>query len=145
MSSSKKGSPLDTAFEAAKRILEAASINIAQIQTEEDAKVQIITRLLTESLGWSFSDVGTERKHDNGFSDYVLSDSEHVAMLLEAKRIGQVNIRAQEKDRLRTYKISGPALVDVIPGIEQAASYAAPNGIPSLIIVTGKQIGRAHV
>jgi hypothetical protein len=57
--------------------------------------------------------------------------------LLEAKRVGLVNINAQEKGRLRHYKISGPALTDTIPGIDQAANYATPNGLPFAVLTDG--------
>jgi cold shock CspA family protein/predicted type IV restriction endonuclease/GTPase SAR1 family protein len=137
LSNPTNGSLVDEAFEAANRIFLEAASNLDQIHTEEDAKVQIITRLLTESLGWMFGDINCERKHDSGYSDYVLSDNQLPSVLLEAKRAGTVNINAQEKGRLKHYKISGPALTDTIPGIDQAASYAAPNGLPFAVLTDG--------
>lgn len=137
MSKSTKETPMDVAFESAKKILEAARLNIEHIQTEEEAKVQIITRMVTECLGWSINDIRCERKHDAGYSDYIILDNNQPSFLIEAKRLGLVRIKAQESDRVKHYKISGPALVDAVQGIDQAVSYAAPNGIPFAVLTDG--------
>ena len=42
------------------KIMSDVNHNITKIQSEEDAKIQIITRILTETLGWMHSDIACE-------------------------------------------------------------------------------------
>ena len=65
---------LDLGFSKLKEIFAAAEGIRERITTEEDAKLQIITRVLTEALGWEHKDISAERKNANGFSDYIVSD-----------------------------------------------------------------------
>jgi hypothetical protein len=136
-STSSSSTTLDSAFERAARILEDANSNIAHISTEEDTKLQIITRILTDCLGWQFSDIGSEVKHDNGFSDYVLRDNDCEVLLLEAKRLGKLNVSVQENTKLRILKLNGPALRGSVEGVSQAANYASPNGLPVAVLTDG--------
>ena len=128
---------LDSAFEKTKNIFDDVSQNISNIKTEEDAKIQIITRVIIEGLNWSSSDIGAEVKHENGYSDYLLSNDGIPALLVEAKRIGNIDIGTSEKERVRHLKISGPGLKKALSGIDQAASYATPNGLPVAVLTDG--------
>ncbi|WP_425408229.1 cold shock domain-containing protein [Hyphococcus sp.] len=128
---------LDAAYEAAKKIVDDASGNIAKIRTEEDSKIQIITRIITESLGWNFSDISAETRHDNGYSDYILSDNDNPSIMIEAKRVGGFKIKTTEKAKAKYLKLSGPSLTDAASGIEQAAQYAAPNGLSCAVLTDG--------
>ena len=38
-----------------------------KIVSEEGTKIKIITRILTECLGWSFADIASETAHENGY------------------------------------------------------------------------------
>jgi cold shock CspA family protein/energy-coupling factor transporter ATP-binding protein EcfA2 len=111
--------------------------NADSVISEEDVKIRLITRLVTECLGWEFSDIGAERKHDNGFSDYLIFSSNKNCMIIEAKRVGSVAISTTEKDVLKKFKLSGPALTGSRDGIAQAASYAQPKGVPVAILTDG--------
>ena len=128
---------LDSVFEKTKDIVDAADANIQGIKTEEDTKIQIITRIITEGLGWSFSDIGAEVRHDNGYSDYLLSNKAKPALIIEAKRIGSLEIGTTESQNLRHLKISGPGLKNALLGIEQAARYATEEGLPIAVLTDG--------
>ena len=128
---------LDSAFEKTKGIIDDVLRNVSNIRTEEDAKIQIITRVITEGLNWSFSDIGAEVKHENGFSDYLLSNDGRPALLVEAKRTGSIHVGTSEQERVRHLKISGPGLKNALSGIDQAASYATPNGLPVAVLSDG--------
>ena len=128
---------LDDAYEKARQIVSDATNDMERIKTEKDAKIQIITRFLTECLGWRFQDIGAEVKHANGFSDYLLSDGDQPILLVEAKRLGTIQIAAQEKANLRHLKISGPALKAALPGVDQAQKYAVPNGLTVALLTDG--------
>lgn len=127
---------VDQAFESAKRIIEAATAHLEQIKTEEDAKLQIINRFLTEALGWKYTDISTEQPNQNGFSDYVVTRDCQPAFVLEAKKVGAINI-ATHTTAKSYYKISGPVLRPAIEGIRQAASYCHPLGIQLSVLTDG--------
>jgi cold shock CspA family protein/GTPase SAR1 family protein len=127
----------DSAFAKLKEIVDSAKGNISNIQSEEDAKIQIINRILTDALGWLHTDIRAESKHDNGFSDYILADNETPSLLIEAKRLGIIVIESAEKAKVRHFKISGTSLKKAIDGIDQAYSYAAPNGLPVAVLTDG--------
>lgn len=128
---------IDEAQQAFSSLRSEINDNLENIISEEDAKIQIVLRLLTEVLGWSHSDIGAERKHDNGFSDFILSIGGSKAFLLEAKKIDVLKIATKEEDKLRHLKLNGSTLKDIQDGIEQAATYAAPNGMTIAVLTDG--------
>jgi cold shock CspA family protein/KaiC/GvpD/RAD55 family RecA-like ATPase len=127
---------VDSAFERAQAIITSVGDRIDAIRSEEDAKVQIITRIVTEVLEWSHEDISSETHHDNGFSDYLITDGEHKAFVIEAKRIGEISIGTASKFK-GTYKVNGPVLKPAAVGIAQAASYCHPEGIPLAVLTDG--------
>jgi predicted type IV restriction endonuclease len=129
---------LDVAFEKTKQIAADAKQCLERIVTEEDAKIQIITRVLTECLGWLHSDIRAEQKHESGYSDYVLSEHGRALLVIEAKRLGSLKINTIEKGTLKHLKLSSPALNAVARGIDQAAAYAMPHGIPLALLTDGQ-------
>jgi len=100
---------IDTAYEVAQRLIEEASQNLPNITTEEDAKIQIITRMFTEVLGWTHANISAEHPNKNGYSDYVLSEDSRPYLVVEAKKIGAIEIATHSKSQAN-YKISGPVL-----------------------------------
>ena len=97
----------------------------------------MINRLLNECLGWPYSDFRAERHHDSGYSDYVLVNDDSPVLLIEAKRMGIIEIATTERDKVRYLKLKGSGLKKANKGIDQAASYAAPNGIPIAVLTDG--------
>ena len=91
---------LDKAEGAACLLVSEVSHNLETIKTEEDAKVRIITRIITECLGWSTNDFRMERQNENGFSDYLLLAQDSPALLIEAKRVGILNVETAEQDKV---------------------------------------------
>ena len=128
---------LDYAYERTKNIVHDVAKCVQRIKTEEDTKIQIITRLITEGLNWSLSDISAEVRHDNGYSDYLLSNDGKPVLIIEAKRIGSIEIGTAENVRLRHLKISGPGLRNAFSGIDQAAGYATSNGLPIAVLTDG--------
>lgn len=127
---------IDEAYAKAAELVADVEPRLGDVLTEEDAKVQLILRFLTEVLGWLHADLSTERKNDNGYSDFIVSDAGRKIFLVEAKRLGQLELATSAKTK-QLYKISGPALKNCLPGIEQAASYCAPEGIQLAIVSDG--------
>lgn len=128
---------INEAEERARAIVSDVLQNLENIESEEDAKIQSVNRMLSESLEWPFSDFRAERHHENGFSDYLLCIKDNPALVIEAKRLGVIDVATADKSRVRYLKVSGSSLKSALPGIEQAASYATPNGLPIAILTDG--------
>lgn len=128
---------LDIAFQNIETIATDVLSNLENIETEEESKIQIINRVLHECLGWPHSSFKAETKHENGYSDYIMYEKNAPVLLLEAKRIGKTEISTTEKNKVRYLKISGPGLKGANEGIDQAVSYATPNGIDIAVLTDG--------
>lgn len=129
---------LDEAFQNFRALLDEININQHSIQTEQDARLQIINRLLTEVLGWPFSAIQTEEHTSPGFADYVLREGSRSVAVVEAKRTSHLLLDTSNLE-LATYKVGGPALSSAGPAIQQALSYCARKGAPFAIITSGFQ------
>lgn len=127
---------VDLGYHNAKSILEEAKSSVEQIRSEEDAKLRIITRLLTDVLGWSHTDMEAESPNENGYSDYLVKDGGRSAFVLEAKRIGELEVATQSTEK-GYYKLSGPALKPAKKGINQVASYCHPLGVQLAVLTDG--------
>ena len=75
---------LDSSFEKAKLLCADIQGRIPEIETEQDARVQVINRFLTEILGWSFPDIKTEKYNVAGYADYLISSGERRRLVIEA-------------------------------------------------------------
>ena len=127
---------LDASFERAKALCEELRPRLTAIETEQDARLQIINRFFTESLGWDFANIKTEPHTDSGFTDYLLSVDAQRRLVIEAKRNGSLLIDTLSPE-MKVYRVGGPALVSAIPGIKQAANYCLDHGVNYAILTTG--------
>lgn len=127
---------LDSSFNAAIALCSDVQSRLDQIETEQDARVQLINRFLTEVLGWDFADLKTEKYSDASYADYLVSSSGRKRMVVEAKRIGPILVNTANRD-MATYKVGGPALVSAMSGIRQAAAYCLDHGAAYAALTTG--------
>lgn len=127
---------LDRAFETFKALREELKPRLAEIETEQDARFQIINRLLTEVLDWPFDDIKTEPHSESGYTDYLLAAFEQRRFVIEAKRLGPLLIDSLTQG-LRNYKVGGPALSSAAEGIQQAARYCLDHGVNYAAVTTG--------
>lgn len=122
-----------TAFDAIRQFAES---NASQIESESDARFQIIDRLLVEVLHWRREEIRTEPRSDKGYIDYLLSSGGRSMFVVEAKRTSTALVSTQLKDH-RYYKVGGSALKEAQSGIEQAARYSAAKSVPFAALTTG--------
>ncbi len=112
---------------------------IPKIETETDARFQIIDRLLTEVLGWHRSEIQTEpHAPGGGYIDYLLSASNRNYLVVEAKRISTPLLDVASP-QATFYKAGGPALKSAADGLEQAQRYCSKTGVLFAAITTGVQ------
>ncbi len=127
---------VDAAFEKLALVLADARPRMTEIQTEEDAKLQLITRIMIEVLGWEHRDLLCEEPNPKGFSDYKVMDAKHIAYILEAKRIGKLNLKSASAKK-GYYKLSGPVLTDCSEGVTQVANYCHELGSQLAVLTDG--------
>jgi hypothetical protein len=108
------------------------------IITEQDARFQIINRVLTEVLGWEHADIRTEPATDSGFIDYLLSAKGRARLVVEAKRQSAELIDVKNV-KLAWYKAGGPAVQSARDGLEQARRYCAETATLMSAVTNGFQ------
>jgi cold shock CspA family protein len=127
---------LDDGFERAKALIAEVSPRIDEIKSEQGARFQIINRFLVEVLGWDFGDINTEPHSPNGYADYLVSVGGSAALVIEAKRTGNILVDTLSP-KLAHYKVSGPALSSAADGFKQAISYSVDHGADLAALTTG--------
>lgn len=110
--------------------------NKSEIETEQDVRLQIINRILTEVLGWEFKDIKTESPVDSGYIDYLLRSDNRNRFVVEAKRVSKILVDTRNL-KMANYKASGPALKSAQDGLEQAKRYCAETGVLFSALTTG--------
>lgn len=128
---------MDYAGDRLTHLIPEIESDLENIYSEEDAKVKIINRIFTECLGWSYTNFHCENSHSNGFSDYILKVADETKLLIEAKRLGKLEIQTADVQKCKTFKISGSALKPSINGIKQAFQYSSEQGIPISVVTDG--------
>lgn len=138
---------MDEAFQRFQDLLKDVEPRWHSIISEEDAKLQLIQQIITGVLGWKLKNFSAERQHDSGFSDFIISEDGSQFFVIEAKRLGQLNVKTAEPDRFKPFKISGPALKDCLSAIEQARSYASDEGLGFFVVTDGNIwiVGKTNV
>src|SRR5579872_5596917 len=127
---------IDEGYAAALRLFEEVSPRIAEIETEQDARLQLINRVLVEVLGWDYPDIKTEPHTESGYSDYLLRASDQNRLVIEAKRVGAILLDTFNPD-FGVYKINGKAIASASAGIEQAARYCLDHGVNCAALTNG--------
>lgn len=127
---------IDTALKAFEKIKSDVSALGAVIQTEQEARFQIIDRTLVEVLGWSRDDIRLENRAHEGYIDYLMHSGGQNRLVVEAKRTSTLLVDTAHPG-MRAYKLNGPAVKSAQSGIEQARDYCLDKGTPFAALTTG--------
>ena len=106
------------------------------LETEQDARLQIIDRILIEVLGWDRQGIKTEPHTDSGYIDYLLSTGGRDRLVVEAKRISTPLIDTRPS-RMTWYKVGGSALQSAAEGLNQAKRYCTDTAVLFSALTTG--------
>lgn len=106
------------------------------IETEQDARLHIIDRILIEVLGWDRQGIQTEPHTESGYIDYLLSTGGRNRLVVEAKRASKLLIDTRQP-RMAWYKAGGAALQSATDGLEQAKRYCADTAVLFSALTTG--------
>ena len=110
----------------------------AQIETESDARFQMIDIILTDILGWGYSEIKTEKKGESGFVDYLMKCGGRNFLVIEAKRKG-IELIATQNPQKASYKIGGAAFKIATDGLSQARGYCVDQSVPFAGLTNGFQ------
>lgn len=127
---------IDEAKEFFQTMVNEVTPRLNEIKTEQDARFQLINRLLIEVLGWQFADIKTEPHSEAGYADFLLHAKGTPCFVVEAKRTG-MTLLDTANPRVATYKVTGPALKSSIDGIRQATRYCMEYGVDFAAVTTG--------
>jgi GTPase SAR1 family protein len=108
-------------------------------RNEATTRVQLIDRILFESLAWDRSDVIAEESHDGQYADYTLNAPRRL-LIVEAKKegtyfelpVGLDGIQYSIPTLLRTTSALRAAM-------EQVAGYCQSRGVPYAAVTNGHQ------
>ena len=106
------------------------------LETEQDARIHIIDRILIEVLGWDRQGIRTEPHTESGYIDYLLSAEGKNRLVVEAKRTSKLLIDTRQP-RMAWYKVGGSALQSATEGLEQAKRYCTDTAVLFSALTTG--------
>lgn len=112
-----------------------------RIETEQDARFQVIDRILTDVLGWKRAEIKTEPHTKTGFVDYLITSEGRNILVVEAKRTSTLLVDTR-KPAMAWYKADdsrGSALESAADGLAQAQRYCCENGVLFSALTTGFQ------
>jgi Oxygenase, catalysing oxidative methylation of damaged DNA len=127
---------VDKAKEAFERLVPQWLSNKEHIETEQDARFQVIDRFIRDILGWNDHEVRTEPPVDPGYVDYLFHADGRNRFVVEAKRTGKL-LTASRIQRMTTFKVSGPALDPAKAALAQAQGYCVRTGTVFAAITNG--------
>lgn len=127
---------VDSAFAAATVLIDDVGSRLASIETEQDARLQLINRFIVEVLEWPWESVKTEPHGPSGYADYLLSEQKRPSLVIEAKRTGTLLLESASPD-VRNLKLGGPTLKPAREGIRQAIEYCLDQGANYAVVTTG--------
>ncbi|MBN3882117.1 MAG: AAA family ATPase [Nostoc sp. JL34] len=107
-----------------------------KIETEQDARFQVIDRILTEVLGWQREEILTEPHTDSGYIDYLITSRGRSRLVVEAKRTSKLLIDTRQP-RMAWYKVGGSALESAADGLNQAKRYCTDKAVLFCALTTG--------
>jgi len=129
---------LDQARERFEALAAEVSTRKDEIETEQDARFQVIDRILTEVLGWPRSAIRTEPPTESGFIDYLLFGDGRGRLVVEAKRTSTALVNTKYP-HARWYKAGGPAVQSAEEGLQQAKRYATDSAVLFTALTNGFQ------
>lgn len=110
------------------------------ITTEQDTRLKVLNRVLTDVLGWTLSNIFTEEYSGGGYLDYKLSVDGFARLVVEAKRDGR-ELGLTNRATGRAYKLNGAVFnADAVrEGIGQAIRYCGQKNAELACVTNGHE------
>lgn len=114
---------IDDAFKRFEALASEIALGLVEASTEQDTRLKVINRLLTEVLGWPYSQIKTEEPNKKGYADYALKDDKgRTLCVLEAKKTGKLTVDTASSKKTEVL-IGGQVLKPAMDGVDQAVGY----------------------
>ena len=132
--------PIDFAAEQLRVITADIQAYRGTVVTEQDTRLKIINRVLTEVLRWSHADIATEEQAGDGYLDYKLMVDGLARLIVEAKRDAR-SLGLSTQTPGRAYKLNGPVFrtESVREGIAQAIRYCGQKNAELACVTNGHE------
>jgi GTPase SAR1 family protein len=130
---------IDKAFKAYENLLEEIKGYKDTLFTEQDTRIKIVDRILTEVLFVPYDNIQTESRTGKGFLDYKVTIQRALPrLIIEAKKDGK-NFEIHESKNGRHYLLNGPVFnLDILKdGIDQAIYYCAYKSVELACLTNG--------
>jgi ABC-type iron transport system FetAB ATPase subunit len=136
----KRMEPIDAGLEAFRRLRPEIVDYVSTVVSEEDTRLKVIDRILTDVLFWPHDSISTEVHAASGYADYALRVQGRVRLVLEAKRDGRA-LGVQGRDPGRPYKLSGGVFTSEAAkeGIDQGIRYCAELSSELACVTNGRE------
>jgi hypothetical protein len=106
--------------------------------SEQDARLQIINRMLIEVCGWRHDQIKTEVANERGFADYSLIDGKgRTVCVVEAKKTGRLIIDSASVKKTAA-QVGGSVLKKAKDGIDQAVGYCVETSCGYAVVTDGQ-------
>lgn len=128
----------DEAFVAFEAIEKFFAENFEKISSEQDARFQIIDRIITEVLFWPRSEISTEPHIGEGRLDYLLAAAGKNKLVVEAKRYSETLLDTKA-EKLNYYKYDGPVAKTATAALKQAEGYCLDVGVQFCAVTNGSE------
>lgn len=131
---------IDAAFSQFEGLIAQVKDYDATMVSEEDTRLKVIDRILTEVLGWPYSEISTEDYSLGSYIDYKLAIGGLARLIVEAKR-DRSNLGVSDRACGKPYKLNGPVLQSptVREGITQAVRYCGQKNAELACVTNGRE------
>ncbi|MBX3133016.1 MAG: AAA family ATPase [Gemmatimonadaceae bacterium] len=132
--------PIDSALQRFSQLHGEIELYKKSVVSEQDTRVKVIDRILSDVLGWTFEDIMTESMAGSGYIDYRLCNQSLTRVIVEAKRDG-LPLLAPTARPGRSYKLSGPIFKEAATreGLQQAIRYCGMRNAELAVVTNGHE------
>jgi hypothetical protein len=132
--------PIDESYDKFCKIIEEKKNYEDTVETEQDTRLKIIDRILTESLGWDYKNISTEPSTIDGYIDYVLSSEGLSKVIVEAKR-AEFTFDFAKRPSGSSYILNGAVFHEdsLKQGIAQAIRYCGQKNTELACVTNGEE------
>ena len=132
--------PIDVAAERLDLLISEVTDYKDTIRSEQDTRLKVVDRILTEILGWPFDEIATEEPSARGFIDYKLTVRGFARLVVEAKRDSR-ELGLETRSAGRAFKLGGPVFntSSVKEGLDQAVRYCGQKNAELACVTNGRE------
>lgn len=132
--------PIDVGAKQLNLLIPEVSEYKDTIKSEQDTRLKVVDRMLTEILGWPQDEILTEEQSGTGYVDYKLTVGGLARLVVEAKRDGR-DLGLGTRAAGRAYKLDGAVFStsSIKEGLGQAVRYCGQKNAELACVTNGRE------